>query len=166
MAEQLTERELKLAFARAWLKAPKNPFEAARTVFGLNTGAALHAATNWTTDAEVLAECARLKEDEGAKSFLTSKEELARKILEAVEDPPLETQGGWQARIPIEDKLKAFKLYAEVMGYIEKPQAVINNNPVTNNRVMVVKDSGSDEDWEKKAARQQKELIERNATRH
>ncbi|WP_292414149.1 hypothetical protein [Methylophaga sp.] len=64
-----------------------------------------------------------------------------------------------EERLSPEDYAKLGKLYADVRGFIEKPQTTINNNNnVTNNRVMVVRENGSDEDWEAKLRKQQDNL--------
>lgn len=156
---QLTELEQKHAFAEAWLRHPKDPFAAARDVFGADTGRALIVAQTWTLDVEVLAHQQRLIDEHGARSFLPTKEEFARRVLDA-------TDALNDSVLAFEDKLKGYKLFAEIMGYIEKPGPTINNNPTTINRVMVVKDHGSNDDWERRARNQQAALVAGNETKH
>lgn len=54
---------------------------------------------------------------------------------------------------------KLAKVYAEVRGFIEKPQVAVTTNVQTiTNKVMVVRESGSDAEWERKLAMQQASL--------
>jgi len=101
-------------------------------------------------DPVVLAEYDRIVAERGHASFLPDKHALAAAIFDA----------GQKAR-DTDDKIKAFKLYADVMGYIEKPGTVVNNNNLVDNRsVVVVRDFGTDDDWERKLKSQQAKLIE------
>lgn len=151
-----SDDELKAKFARQWLKTPRNPFQAALAVFGTDTGRALLASKEWINDPVVLAEQAHILETEGFRVGLPTKEEYARKIIDAAE----ETLPDGTSRVAFEDKLKAYRLFGEVMGYIERPASTtINNNPQTINRVMIVKEHGSDDDWERRLQNQQQKLI-------
>src|SRR5690606_38718084 len=87
-------------------------------------------------------------------AFLPTKAELAREVWRIGTNP----------RTSVDERLKALRLYADVRGYIEKYQAgtVINNtnNVLSQNRVMLVKDFGTDEEWELAVEEQQRKLIE------
>lgn len=150
-AEEL--KEMKRRFAAEILRKPGNAFEAALSC-GLDTGAALRASVEWLNDEEVLAFKQQLLEDNerGELAFLPSKAEAARLAWDLANAGPF-----------IEDRLKALKLYSDILGYIEKPSAVNVNNNVTNNRVMVVKDHGSNENWEENMRRQQAELTKESS---
>jgi hypothetical protein len=69
-----------------------------------------------------------------------------------------------------EDRMKALRLYADIMGFISKPETTINNNILTSNKVMVVRDHGEDNIWEDKLLTQQTRLLDdaaaSEATRH
>jgi len=145
----MSEEELKAEFARLLLRTPEDPFKAALMLFPDNTSRALRVANEWPADPEVIAAQAAIVEDEGEMSFLPTKADLARSIWSRM-------QGD---RICPEDFAKLGKLYAEVRGFIEKPQTNINTN-VNNvtNRVMVVRESASDADWETKLRKQQEDL--------
>lgn len=152
----MNEQELKSAFAAELLKTPNDPFKAALAVFGADTGRALRAAHEWPNDADVLAEKARLSGELGEMAFLPGKAELARSIWERAHNE----------RTTTDDYAKLAKLYAEVRGFIDKPTTNINNNVITANKVMVVKDHGDNDTWAKRLREQQKGLTNASASRH
>lgn len=143
------------AFALAWLREPNEPFKAACEVFGTDTKSALYASTFWIRDPEVIAEKERLiaAQDEGEESFLPSKAEALRDLYEY-------TKSGEH-----KDRIAAFKLYAEVRGWMPKGGTNVNidQSTRTTNQVMLVQDMGNDSDWEKGIAEQQRRLIENAA---
>lgn len=142
---------LKKAFAAALLYHPNEPFKAGAKVFPGNHTRALTAAQVWVGDPEVLQFQVDLLEEFGEDNFLPNKVMLARRIFEL----------GENERASIPERLAAFRLYADVRGFIEKAALIQNNNVTLNqNRVMVVKDHGTDDDWEVKVAAQQSKLIE------
>lgn len=152
------EQRLKVAFAAALLKHPKDlegRFAAALTVTA-DTGRALFMANKWVDDADVLAEQERLvnSADEGELDFIGTKAEFAREVLDAA-------RNAWDGDI----KHKFYKLYAEARGFIVKGDNNVNVQ-VNNNRVMIVRDMGSDDDWERKAQTQQRALIDVSASKH
>lgn len=148
VVEAVPENVLKERFAEAFLKTPNDAFGAACRVFGADTIRALAAAQQWPLDTHVLQTQAALLDQWGEDHFLPSRAELARRVWQVGEMATDER-----------NKLAAFKLYAEVRNFVAKDQINIQNN-VTNNRVMVMKDFGTDENWEKAAAKQQSKLIE------
>lgn len=158
----MNEQELKSAFAAELLKTPNDPFKAALAVFGADTGRALRAAHEWAKDPEVMAEQARLKGELGEMAFLPDKSELARVIWERMQGTTY--ANGSTIPTTAEEFAKLAKLYAEVRGYIEKPTTNINNNVITANKVMVVKDHGDNDTWAKRLREQQKGLT--SATTH
>jgi len=145
----MSDEELKAEFARLLLKSPSDPFKAALMLFPDNTNRALRVANDWPADPEVMAAQAALLEEDGELSFLPTKADFARKIWDKMDEE----------RLAPEDFAKLGKLYADVRGFIEKPQTNINNN-VNNvtNRVMVIRESESNDDWEAKLRKQQEDL--------
>jgi hypothetical protein len=135
----------KVAFA-SLLRKEGDAFKAGLTLFPNNTNRALRIATEWPNDAKVIAELDRLDADTDPTKDLPTKVDLAKKVWDrlnkAVED---------------EDFVKLAKLYAEVNGYIEKPQNSTNVN-IQQNRVMTVRDFGSEAHWESKMLDQQRAL--------
>lgn len=144
--EPTDELEKKKLFA-AELMRLEDPFKAAFAVFP-DSGVAMQMARPWEKDPFVLAECDRLSQGKEAKSFLPSKEKQARDVYAIACDITKIT----------EDRLKAHRLYAELMSYIEKPSAGASVN-ILNQGVMVVKEAATDADWERKAIEQQRRLI-------
>ncbi len=144
----MSEEELKAEYARLLLKIT-DPFKAALQLFPDNTSRALRVANEWPTDPEVVAAQSELLEEDGELSFLPTKADLARNIWDRMQNE----------RVSPDDYAKLGKLYADVRGFIEKPQTNVSvNNNVTNNRVMVVRENGTDEDWEAKLRKQQENL--------
>ena len=140
--------ENKALFAEALLKNPNNAFVAAKTIFPRDIATALYICQRWPTDEFVLRLQKKLLLEHGEERYLPSKSRIARQIhnvSEDVNDPEME--------------LKALRLYCDVRGYIEKPGTVVNNSQILN-KIMVVKDHGTDDDWENKAIEQQQKLIE------
>lgn len=143
------ESEQKAQFALELLKDPSDPFKAALRVFGENTGMALLASNRWPDDPEVLAITQKAVEELGDMHFLPSKADLARLAWNLANNE----------RVDTDNRLKAMRLYGDIRGFIEKQGTVINNNVLTNNKVMVVKDHGTVEDWERGLLQQQNRLI-------
>jgi len=149
------EQKLKALFAHELLKTPDEPFQAALRIEP-NTGLALQMVHEWTKDAFVLEEKERLLSENGAKAFLPSKEDYARNVYKFAEEK------GYDPK----DRLTAYRLYGEIMGYIEKPGINIDNSKttVTQNRVMIVNEIGSNSNWETKLLAQQKKLTDVSAS--
>lgn len=154
----------KLMFAAQTLKRPGDEFAIALKLFPEGqTGPALKAAHEWPNDSLVLAEKERLlaETETGELGFLPTKAEAARKAWDLIDIAPF-----------YEDRLKALKLYADICGYIAKPEAVKIDARVTHNRVMVVPSHGNDADWEDALRKQQANLTAEaaapnaNSTKH
>lgn len=146
-----TDADLKERFVRAWLREP-DTFKAALSVLPSSnprtTGWALHISSEWPDDPEVLELKADILEEEGEDEFLPTKAELAKRVYERAEE----------TRNP-DDAQKLYKLYAEIRGFIEKPGTTINNNNSVQPTVMVVRDHGTNEEWEQKLAEMQNKLV-------
>lgn len=154
------EKALKEQFAAALLRNPNNAFRAAQDVFpgDGNLTKALVVMRDWPGDSFVIECCSNLVKTYGARKFLPTREDFARLILGEVEG----CKDG-------ELKLKMLRLFGDVMGYIEKPATTVNNNNNCQfgNRVMIVKDHGTNDDWEKRLAQQQAALTtDATAIRH
>lgn len=141
--------DAKAAFAAFLFKNPNDPFGAAKHVLGNSVGVTDVAtmAHIFKTDPFVLSEMKRIAEAEQNEDTLPSKADLAREIWDWVTNSANE----------IEDKIKAAKLYAEIRGYIDKPAAP-NTNPDIVPSVMVVREHGNSDEWEKKMREQQDKL--------
>lgn len=152
------DQRLKVAFAAALLKHPQDlegRFAAALSITS-DTGKALIMANKWVSDPVVLSEQERLTKsaDEGDLNFIGTKADFAREVLEAARNS-----------FDGDTKHKFYKLYAETRGFILKADTNVNVQ-VNHNKVMVVRDLGTDDEWERKAQKQQRELIDVSASRH
>jgi hypothetical protein len=150
------EQQLKLAFAEAWLRNPRNAYAAALTITKKDTFAAMQIADKWVWDDDVAKFKAELIDEYGEEHFLPTKCEMIRDVLDRAETAYLD-----------DSYVKLMKLAADMRGFIEKPGLTINNNTQTNNRVMIVpvgklNDDGTvdAQDWERKAIEQQQALIQ------
>lgn len=102
------ERELKISFAREFLRTPDNMFKAALSIFPDSTNKALKVSYDWPKDKIVLDEIQRLKQEEGEESFLPTKADLARSLWERAQSSLND------------DYVKITRLYAEIMDFIPK----------------------------------------------
>jgi hypothetical protein len=145
----MDERDAKAKFARLLLKEPSDPFVIALKVFPSDTKKALRVANEWPADPEVLSLQEKAEEEEGELAFLPTKGQLCRGIWEKMHDKYTDA----------DTYAKLSKVYAEVRGFIEKPQIAVNTN-VQNvtNKVMIVRENGSDAEWERKLLEQQARL--------
>lgn len=150
----MTEPEAKLRFAELLLRHPGDARRCAEILaysVGIADPNTVHRiALNWPNDQSVTDECERLLQVNGPEHYLPSKHDLARQVWGIVD-----------GRYDVKDKLKAAEQYAALMGFVEKPGT---NVTVNVNRVMQVKDYGSDDDWERKALEQQRRVIEHQPT--
>lgn len=136
----------------AFLLRGFSPFIAGMQLFPNDPGMADTVSRQWPEDPYVVACMTRAREDEAKKNALPTKHAQIKRIEEKLSGP-----------IRFEDYLKAERLIAEMSGHIEKaapPSITVNANQQVVERVMVVKDHGTDEQWEEKARAQQAKLIE------
>lgn len=161
MSEQ-NESQEKAAYAALLLKE-RDPFKAALQLFPNNTNRALWVANHWPIDPEVIEAKAALMADAGEMGFLPGKAELANDIWQRMQGT--QTADGRTIPPTAEEYAKLAKLYADVRGFIEKPQTnvnVVNNIP----RVVEMPVFADESEWEAAAARQQRELLANARTRH
>lgn len=139
--------ELKKDFATALLRWPDDPVRAAKSVVGEDVQRAVQMSIRWVRDPVVVAHRRELVEEHGAEAFTMTKAELINKLAEIADD----------AR-DSKDRIAALRNIAEIRGFIEKPGTKIEVN--TAPRVMVVRDTGSNDDWERKLEEQQRKLTD------
>lgn len=102
---------LKDRFAVEWLRKG-DPWLAALAVLGnQDTGKASVCASTWPFDAYVIRKRNELLAEHGEDYFLPSKADLARKVWDEA--------GKYNAAAA--DKTRNYRLYAEIMGFVEKP---------------------------------------------
>lgn len=140
---------LKQTFVKEWLKT-NDPFKAGIACFPADNGRALRCAWEWTQDVAVLAYRQELLEDSVVHPGLPTKEELALEVYQRASKAVFDA-----------DAFEGLELVGKIMGYIEKPSVNIDNRSVNVvNKVMVVKDHGTDEDWEKRLHQNQTHLTQ------
>lgn len=140
---------LKLRFAKAYARNPKDAYAAARTIEA-DYGKAQHMASNWPSDPIVLEYLAEQSEVDPDK--LPTKDEFAAELLKQARETNSSAV-----------KLDYMKLFATVMGYVEKPrEATTNVNVAVVNKVMRVPRSRTDDEARERIAANQARLI--NAT--
>jgi hypothetical protein len=138
---------LKRAFAVALCRNPNEPYQAARQIEP-NAGRASYIAAYWPGDPLVMSHMEKVSVDQGAAAFLPTKEEFAKRVLDASQE------------ITRHDvKLDYMKLFAAVMGYVEKPSDRPNVNVAIVNKVMAVPRYPNKEDARHAIAAQQAKLI-------
>lgn len=152
MSDSVELLEQKRKFAIALLKNPNNTFACAKEVFGDDSGAALQVHTVWPRDGTVLDFQQEYVETHGGLSVLPEKDKFARDVYDLAQgekDPDI--------------RLRAFKLYGDIMGYIEKPGTQVNIQNNTTNKVMKIIDHGNVDEWAAKLDVQQSRLVSENA---
>ena len=146
-AMERTQEELKIEFAKAWLRYPDDPYAAAKFAFPGegNRGLALQAAYLWVNDSFVLEQRKQLIEI-APEVGLPGKEDQLRDLYAIAANQEIDPK----------ERVAAHKLYAEIKGYLQQKGPEVN---VTLQSVMLVKDHGSDAEWEERARAQQRTLI-------
>jgi hypothetical protein len=149
----MNEAKRRELFAYQLLKEPGEVFKAGFAAFPEGTpeahALAMQAATEWPSEDEMIELKTELVAKHGEAHFLPSKGDLAREVYKIVKDGRTNM-----------DKLSAAKVYAEIMGFIEKPgPAVQLNQTNVTNKVMVVPMAPTNEDWETKAMTAQNKLF-------
>lgn len=162
MSEPIDESKEKAAYASLLLKE-RDPFKAALSLFPNNTNRALWVANHWPNDPEVIEAKTALMQEGGDMGFLPDKAELARDIWNRMQGAV--TADGRTIPPTADDYAKLAKLYADVRGFIEKPQ---NNQNVTVvvPKAIEVPTHGTNDEWELAAAKQQQELLNVSRSRH
>jgi hypothetical protein len=139
-------KELKDTYAVCLAQQPQNPWNAAILATGGNVGLAMELQLDCDRDPIWKARTQEILKEHGYADLLPSKEQVALEILTI-------------SRIAAdrETQLKGYRLYGEMMGLIEKggPQT---NIQVNNPKVLVMKDFGDQNSWERVALEQQKKL--------
>lgn len=151
------EAQLTARFAAALLRHPETPdgrFAAALSVTSDTGKALLMAHKLWDSPQVIEAQRQIKAAAEDDLDFIGTKADFAREVLECA-------RKSWDGDV----QHKMYKLYAEVRGFISKADTNVNVQ-VNNNKVMIVKDLGSNDDWERRAAEQQRKLIDVSASRH
>jgi len=141
------------AYAAIVLKEPLELWKAGKAAWPEETpyhqNMALNCALNWKDSPEIEEAKRALIEEKGAAYFLPDRYQICREIHAAANSAKT-----------FDDKFKGLKLYAEIMGFIEKPGTSVVTNNTTVNKVMVVPMTTSQDAWESNAIGQQVKVID------
>lgn len=114
-----------------------SPFEAGCKVFGEETNKALWVSFNWLTDPIVVASRdIYLKTVELAQAPL-DKDQLAAKVLQLAEGEKVERNGIKLPTIEAKDRIAAYKLYSEILGYTGKVEIDASTKNFTHNEMII-----------------------------
>lgn len=141
--------DLRTKFAAEYLRLNRDAYKAGASVWPSEPNRGLMLGMELIKDEKVQAIIDELLSTKGPRAFLASKEEAAAKIYDFATTS--------ERNIPAKERLMAFQLFCRVMGYIEAPGTNVNINQ-TNNKVMVVQNHGTDEEWEYQLEAQQLKL--------
>jgi len=118
-----------------------NPFEAGCKVFGEDTSKALWVSANWVNDPIVVASKDVYLKTLKLSSPPLDREQLAAKVLALAEGEKVERNGMLLPTIEPKERINAFKLYSEILGYTGKVE--IDNSTKTFNhnemKILLVK---------------------------
>ena len=135
----------KLRFAEAFVRS-KNAATAALSIFS-SPSEALTQSNILPFDPLVIEEVKRLTEEIGEDGLMPSKASLAMAILKRAE-----------GATDNEEYVKLMKLHCDIRGLIDKPGTNVDVN-VQLAPVMVMRDHGTDEEWQAKVSAQQSKLV-------
>lgn len=139
--------EIKEQFAEKLLLYPDDPFKAALQVFPHDTAQALVVSREWPVDPVVVNFIECVPEEELAEMGVPTKNDLAREAWKRV-----------QKTFDHEIAFKGIETIRKLMYPDQTGPLVQNNTLVDNRRVMVVKDHGTDDEWETQLIAQQTAL--------
>lgn len=148
--DNVLDASLKPAFAKAMLRYPGRPIEAASQVCGQDWNILLVMAHEWSEDEEVHRLMRELGETEGWDKNLPTRAEIAYDVWMRAKEAKNTSE-----------YTKLVELHCSMRpGFIERPvQPGITNNTIFANKVVEVLSHGSDAEWEKQAEKQQQELV-------
>lgn len=127
------DEELKRRFGIELAK--HKPFEAGLAVFGEDTNSALWASWNWLADPLVVATKDAYAQNIELNEKLLDKEQFAAKMLQLADE---KDPSGRFYILEGKDRLAAYKLFAEVQGFIGKLSIDASTNNITNNELKII----------------------------
>lgn len=131
-----SDENLKKQYGIELAKA-QNPFEAGCELFGEETNKALWVSFNWINDPIVIASRdIYLKTVELSKPAL-DREQLAARVLALAEGEKVLKNGVLVATVEPKDRIAAFKLYSDILGYTGKVEIDNSTNNITNNELTI-----------------------------
>lgn len=139
--------DTKKRFAAAWAQHPDDVFKAALSVLG-DAGLALASVRQWEHDPDVIA----LRDELAHEAQAARLEGMRERVLLKLED-------AMDKCINYEVKSKIGKVILDATKE-DAPGAGAGNTFIQNNRVLVLTDHGTDDEWLAKLRAQQARLIE------
>jgi len=140
LAPYQTDENLKKQYGIELAKTT-NPFEAGCKLFGDDTSKALWVSFHWASDPIVVASKDIYLKTLKLSSPPLDREQLAAKVLELAEGEKVERDGRSIPTIDPKERINAFKLYSEILGYTGKVE--IDNSTKTFNhnemKILLVK---------------------------
>jgi len=130
------DENLKKAFGIELAKSA-NSFEAGCKVFGEDTSKALWASVHWINDPLAIASRDIYLKNLELAHVPLDREQLAAKVLKLAEGEHVERGGVKLPTIEAKDRIAAFKLYSDILGYTGKVEIDNSTNNVTNNEIMI-----------------------------
>lgn len=146
--ERLKDVALMKRYAAEQLRAPGRDIHIALGLIP-ETQIAIAAVNAWNNDPTVIRERLRLMEEYGERAELPTKETIAKEILELAR----------ASEHSVPDRLKAYGQYTEMMNYTGRNAGATAAVNIFSNKVMLVKDHGTNDDWEARAVSQQSGLV-------
>lgn len=147
---RLRDENLKRRFAANWVKKPDFAYPLIAEIIGTETpylyNLSIAAYSQWPSDPFVIAEMQKIRDSQGEAALLPTREAVALEILKVARDAKT-----------AQEKLAGYKLYNEMMGH-NKPNSGGNLNLYTQ-KVLVVPDKGSEDNWSNGAVAQQQKLV-------
>ncbi len=132
-----SDENLKKQFGVELAKCP-NAFEAGCKVFGDDTSKALWASFNWVSDPLVVASRDIYLKNLELSAAPLDRNQLAAKVLKLAEGEFVDIGNGQKRpTIDAKDRLTAFKLYSDILGYTGKVEIDASTNNVTNNEITI-----------------------------
>ena len=140
--------EQKKLYAKKLVELNGNAFQAALSILGPGCiGGALQMNASWSNDPIVLAEVDRVR-NSNTESCTPTKLTVLETLWDMINNPSTKSK----------ERIDALKLYSELKGYV----ADKSDGDKASINVMIVKDHGDDNEWEKKTMSQQKALVGMN----
>jgi len=124
-------------------------------VVGNNISAAMWIANNWPNDPIVIAETQRILRSDTLKDDVPSKAQMTMRAWAMANDDTIDSKNA----------IAALRLAAELEGHIGGSGVNVTVPVNLGNNVMVVKDHGTDDQWEAMLAAQQDALTNASAAK-
>jgi hypothetical protein len=118
--------------------AKSNSFDAVRKLAGDDASKAQWMHTNWLCDPVVVASRDAYLKTLELSSTPLDKEQLAAKVLALADEKVLNLKTGQQVPLnEAKDRIAAFKLYSEIMGYTGKVEIDASTKTITHNEMII-----------------------------